>query len=272
MPSIIASLQELARENHRLVGPRAAWHIGDLAWGLGMYSDREHDWEFRVWDDGGRTVGWSWLRLPEGELDHDVHPAHRHLLDEMLDVPRASKAFGFAHDDEEVAALARHGFTVPDTTIHFNARSLDGLPEQPPLPDGFRLRTVEPGDVPERVAVHRDAFAPSRVTEEGYMHVQASWPYRASLDCIVEAPDGRIAAFALLWPDDENGVGELEPVGTRTDFRRLGLAAAVCMFALHRWRGQGGRSAIVYCSRAPACALYRSLGFEQHSSIVGYSR
>jgi ribosomal protein S18 acetylase RimI-like enzyme len=272
MDSIIASLQELARENHRLVGLRAAWHIGDIAWGLNAHKGRKHEWEFRVWEDAGRPVGWSWLRVPEGELDHDVHPAHRHLLDEMLDEPRASKAFAFEHDEEEVAALARHGFLKPGPKpLQFNARSLDTLPE-PTLPNGFHLRTVEPEDLSERVAVHRDAFAPSRLTEEKYANVQAAWPYRASLDCVIEAPDGRLAASALLWPDDENGVGELEPVGTRAEFRRLGFAAAVCTYALHRWREQGGRTAIVYSTTAAARALYRSLGFEHHSSIVGYER
>src|SRR5881227_2916368 len=27
------------------------------------------------------------------------------------------------------------------------------------------------------------------------------------LDCVVEAPDGRFAAYVLAWPDDANGVG-----------------------------------------------------------------
>ena len=74
--------------------------------------------------------------------------------------------------------------------MHFLARDLPEAPEPPPLPDGFRCRTVEPDDLAERVAIHRDVWAPSRVTETSFATVQASWPYRASLDCVVEAPDG----------------------------------------------------------------------------------
>jgi len=111
--------------------------------------------------------------------------------------------------------------------------------------------------------VHRDAWEPSRVTEASYARVQEAWPYRKTLDCVVEAPDGRFAASAILWPDDANGVGELEPVGVRPEFRRLGLGAAVCTFALQRWFEEGGRRAIVYCESEPACALYASIGFEQ---------
>ena len=178
------------------------------------------------------------------------------------------------------AALGRHGFTRPDETnvnrqgplMHFLALDLTEAPEAPPLPDGFRCRTVEPGDLAERVAIHRDVWAPSRVTESSFANVQESWPYRASLDCVVEAPDGRFAAYCLVWPDDENGVGELEPVGVREEFRRRGLGTAVCAFALRRWHEERGRQAIVYCENDAACGLYESLGFRRHATVVGYSR
>ena len=67
-------------------------------------------------------------------------------------------------------------------------------------------------------------------------------------------------------------VGELEPVGVRAEFRRRGLGAAVCTFALRRLHEEGGRQAIVYCATEPACALYESLGFRRHASLVSYSR
>jgi GNAT superfamily N-acetyltransferase len=271
-PEIIAAMHELALEQRRELGVRAPWHVGDLTWGLYQHSDREHDWDFRTWTDGGRTVAWSWLRLPEGDLDHDVHPAHRHLLDEILDEPRAVKAFSFDDDEEYVAALARHGFVEPGRPTHFNARNLAEMPATPPLPEGFRCRNVGPADLAERVAIHRDVWAPSRVTESSFANVQGSWPYRGSLDCVVEAPDGRFAAYALMWPDDENRVGELEPVGVREEFRRRGLGAAVCTFALRRLHEEGGRSAIVYCANEGACALYESLGFQRQGSIRPYSR
>lgn len=62
----------------------------------------------------------------------------------------------------------------------------------------------------------RQILARHGLTEPGRaIHVTAEWPYRASLDCVIEATDGRFAADVLAWPDDENGVGLLEPVGTR---------------------------------------------------------
>jgi GNAT superfamily N-acetyltransferase len=268
----LPALQSLALEAHRLEGRRATWHVGDVAWGLRQHAGREHEWQIRLWEDGDRVVAWSWLRMNRATLDHLVHPEYSALLDDVLDEPDAREAFALEDDRETVVALARHGFTRRGEAMDLNARDVGEPPAVPALPDGFRLRSVEPGDLAERVAVHRDVWAPSRVTEESYANVMRAWPYRPSLDCVVEAPDGRFAAYCLLWPDDENGVGELEPVGTRQEFRGRGFGAAVCVFALRRWYDEGGRQAIVYCVTDPARALYRSLGFECHTAVVGFAR
>jgi ribosomal protein S18 acetylase RimI-like enzyme len=271
-PEIIAGMQQLALEQRRLLGDRASWHIGDVAWGLRQHEGREDEWSIRLWVEEGGVVAWSWLKRDGNVLEHDVHPEHRNLLDEILAEPRARAAFSFEDDVDERAALARHGFTTPTTRMHFYVCTLDSPPELPVLPDGFRYRTVKAADVSERVAIHRDVWAPSRLTESSFAGVRAAWPYRETLDCVVEAVDGRFAAYALLWPDDENGVGELEPVGVREEFRRRGLGQAVCRYALRCWHEQGGRRAIVYCMTDGACALYEAVGFHRHATLTGYAR
>jgi ribosomal protein S18 acetylase RimI-like enzyme len=264
-------MQQLAIEQRRLLGPRAPWHVGDVAWGMRQHEGREHEWKFRVWEDGDRVVAWSWLK-EGGKLELDVRPDRHDLLDEVLAEPDARTAFGFEDDADLRAAFARHGFVEPGEQLHFLVRTLPEAPVLPPLPPGFGYRTVEPTDIAERVAIHCDVWAPSRVTESSYATVMAAWPYRGSLDCVVEAPDGSFAAYCLVWPDDENRVGEFEPVGVREQFRRRGLGSAVCTFALQRLHEEGGREAIVYCQTVPACELYRSLGFRVHATVVGYSR
>jgi ribosomal protein S18 acetylase RimI-like enzyme len=271
-PEIVGAMQQLAVEQRRLLGLRAPWHPGGLAWQLRQHEGREHEWAIRLWVADGRTVAWSWLTRDGGVLECDVHGEHLHLLDEVLVEPAARVVYAFADDGERRAALARHGFVEPGEPLHFLARDVPEPPELPPLPDGFRYRTVTADDVAERVAIHREVWAPSRVTEESYAQVRAQWPYRESLDCVVEAPDGRFAAYCLCWPDDEHGVGEFEPVGVRPEFRRRGLGVAVCTYALQRLYEEGGRQAVVYCNSDPACALYAAGGFRRHGSLVGYTR
>ena len=273
-------MHELALEQRRELGVRAPWHVGDITWGLRAHEGREAEWKIRVWRDGNRTVAWSWLKGDRGLLEYDVRRDRLELLDEILADPDARTSVAFEDDEEVQAALLGNGFTADDdakltrhsSVLHFNARDLSEAPELPELPEGFRYRTVEPDDLAERVAIHREVWAPSRVTESSFAILRDSWPYRASLDCVVETPDGRFAAYCHIWPDDENGVGELEPVGTREEFRRSGLGAAVCTFALRRWHEEGGRQAIVYCKNDAACGLYQSIGFRRHTTVVGYSR
>jgi ribosomal protein S18 acetylase RimI-like enzyme len=273
-------MHELALEQRRELGVRAPWHVGDITWGLFQHEGREDEWAIRIWKDGDRTVAWSWLKSNRGPLEFDVRRDRLDLLDEILAEPQARSAVAFEDDEEMRSALVRHGFTQREgmdvtrqgTLLHFLARDLAEAPDPPQLPDGFGYRTVEPDDLAERVAIHREVWEPSRVTESSFAKLQAAWPYRASLDCVVEAPDGRFAAYALVWIDDESRVGELEPVGVRDEFRRRGLGAAVCTFALRRLHEEGGRQAIVYCASEAACALYESLGFRRHATLVGYSR
>jgi ribosomal protein S18 acetylase RimI-like enzyme len=61
-------------------------------------------------------------------------------------------------------------------------------------------------------------------------------------------------------------------VGVRDKFRRRGLGAAVCTYALRRLHEERGRQAIVYCVTDGACGLYESIGFRRHATLVGYSR
>ena len=116
---------------------------------------------------------------------------------------RHERAFAFVDDGERRAALARHGFTQPGEPYALpcagrpRAARAAAASGRVSLPDGPR-----PDDVPERVAIHQDVWAPSRLTEASYARVRAQWPYRESLDCVIEAPGGRFAAYCLCWLDD----------------------------------------------------------------------
>lgn len=257
-------MQRLAIEQRRVLGLRAGWHPGDLAWSLRDATD------VRLWEEDGDAVAWAWLH--DGELDVDVRHDRGALLDEILAEPAARTAWAFEDDADSRAVLERHGFVQPGAVLRYFARDLAERPQPPAPPDGFSYRTAGEGDLAERTDAHREVWHPSRLTEEVYAQVRATPPFRESLDCVVVAPDGRIAGYCLVWPDDENGVGELEPVGVRPAYRRRGLGGAVCTYALSRMWDEGMRKAVVYCMTDEACALYASIGFVEHARLVAYSR
>jgi ribosomal protein S18 acetylase RimI-like enzyme len=265
-------MQELVQELWRLEGPYVQTHVGDLAWGS-THPGGAPPWRARLWEDSGRVVACAWMRRP-AELEYEIYPEHRpgSLQDEILawfereSEGDALTTYSLSTNAERLAFLEERGYEPHprEKPLDYHVRALDE-PTQIELPPGFRLRTVEPGDFERRVAVHRAAWEPSRVTEESYRDVMAAWPYRADLDCVVVAPDGSFAASCLAWLDEENGVGELEPVGTVPAFRRRGLASAVCRFALRRLHEAGATQAVVCSSTPEAKALYESIGFREHT-------
>ncbi|GAA2351590.1 GNAT family N-acetyltransferase [Streptomyces violaceusniger] len=172
--------------------------------------------------------------------------------------------------------LRRRGYEGQEGASFFayHSRPLADLPE-PELPAGFVARSVRGAeDLERRVAVHQAAWNSVRVTTESYQVVMSSWPYRPELDWVVEDVEGRFAANCLIWYDDRNGVGLIEPVGTDPQFRRRGLSRAVCLAALHALRDVGASTAIVY-PRGDAAypipqILYQGMGFRPYARTRTY--
>ncbi|MBE3013206.1 GNAT family N-acetyltransferase [Microbispora sp. NEAU-D428] len=279
----LRAMQDLAG---RLWSPGATWHVGDLAWERFQHAGREHEWRTMLWDAGGTTAAWGWA--DSGHLGLVADPGHPSLADEVLDwfaatapatAPRPARTVTVSSTETHLfPALDRHGYRRTGEGpffVHMVMDLADGLPEPSP-PAGYRLRAVGDADVPQRVAAHRAAFHPSRVTEESYRAVRRAWPYRPDLDWVAAAPDGRAAAFCLVWLDEANRAARIEPAGTAPGHRRRGLARAVCLAALHAVRRAGARRAVVSPRGDDAypvpARLYRSLGFRECARSLGYRR
>ena len=103
----------------------------------------------RLWEEDGAVVAWSWLKrgAVPGQLEHDVHRRTvGELLDEILAEPDAARvAFAFEDDPERAGQRSRGTASSVSrrTAMHYNWCATSGEPpEPPPLPDGFRFRTV----------------------------------------------------------------------------------------------------------------------------------
>jgi len=277
-PADLRGMQELVARVWRESGPPVSPHVGDLPWARFQHTGREHEWPTRLWEEGGEVVGWAWLRLPDS-LELLVAPGRTELVPGLIAWGEERAGTAVRLDallgTEMAAAYAGLGLVHDEEPMVWHSMRLDELPE-PRVADGYRVRHVRmPADLARRVAVHRAAFGlqrPSRVTEESYAAVTAAWPYREELDWVVEAPDGTFAASCLVWHDEENGVGLLEPVGTHPDHWRRGLASAACTAALHALRDAGAATAVVLAVSGDARALYRSLGFAERARYARFRR
>lgn len=249
--------------------------VGDLDWGRFTDEDPNAIHTAQLWLDGDNVVAIAW---PDGaRVDLMTHPEHRALENEMLqwaeqghiegsDAGKSLAAWSLENDHPRTTVLKQRGYTRTDDHFVSRTRSLDGDLPMPMLPPGFTIRNVEDeSDIEPRAEVHRAAFAPSRMTAAKHRAVMAAPTYRPDLDLIVAAPDGRFAAFCIVWFDQANQVGVFEPVGCHPDFQRRGLAKAVMTEGLRRLHVLGAQTACVlnwHDNAAPA-KLYEQLGFRE---------
>jgi GNAT superfamily N-acetyltransferase len=293
-PTELRQMQELAQQ------VTARWPellngdatVGELAWVWAKDHDALHPfWRHRMWFLDDRLAAWGWAQLPyrvprgdgtfleagAANLTWQAHPDRPGLLAEILDwydevagdVDRLLTIQ--AADPHAGSIVAAHGYAFDadagsdDGSWHqFNARDLTDVPD-PVLPPGFRFLAAEDVSVADAVLAHRNAWPRSRLTEATFDRVRRTWPYRADLHVLIGAPDGTLAATAIVWLDETTRTAEFEPVGTHHEFRRRGLGTALQLQGMHLARAAGANRMLVACLGAPAHAaardMYYGVGF-----------
>lgn len=255
------------------------WHVGDLWWGLYQNTIFDPTQDVTLWTDEQDTlVGFSWFEAPSGVTMH-VHPVWRGrgvveqaMLDQFIATHPTIKddddgklwTKAVDRDQATLTFLAAQGFERDPLHYLLLLRDLDDSLPPPSLPPGFQVRHVgAETEWTERVNVHREVWHPSRVTLDAYQRLRTVPAYQPELDLVVVAPDGSFAAYALLWLDQTNRIGEFEPVGTRSTFRGQGLGKAVMIEGLRRLQAAGMRRAFVVslADNLAAVQLYTSVGF-----------
>lgn len=275
--------------------PPGAAMRGDLSWWFAQAWPADLGERLRLWLVDGETVGWSWF---DGEaLDFAVWQANEETNERPnAEVERAILSFALeaageagggavetwaADDDRRTRELlAELGFEpvlpAPDEPPHRHVRlsqfqrsvtDAASIPDRT-LPPGYRIRSVAgEHEIDARVAVHRGAFAPSKMRAEKYKRLVRLPDYRYEDDLVVEAPDGSLASFAIAWWDPVALVGEFEPVGTDPRHQRIGLSAALLCHALGRYRALGANLVQVFsdADNLASEALYQSVGFRRRA-------
>lgn len=263
------------------------WHSGDVIWNtytLDPGSDRA-----RLWFEGDSPVAYGLLTSPD-EMEVAIHPAAPDADALLSDVATwgESTVRGWAKPGEPstvgmlvkssdsglAEALAGRGYVRRDQGGIFMRRPLTTPVEGPPLPSGMRVGDCVDIDLDERAAAHRDAWGHldhigmpgvlSSFSNERYRRLRATPGYDPALDLVVLTSDDTVAACCICWVDNRNGSGLFEPVGTRVDYRRQGLARALVLEGLRRFRQRGLHTAYIGTAsfNHPAAAAYLSCGFE----------
>lgn len=291
----LVRIQRMIAHSASVLGDCNHMHVGDFPHRL-YNGQRDHNPAdiVRVWEaENGEIVGWVLTQPRFTGFDFMVTPEYRNtaLEDEVIewgiantrewltklgiDEPVGTDFFTSDEVDNEARRLMllKHGFEPNEPVMIYTTRPIAEPIPPLELPAGFSVRSAEGEHEAGKLAeVHHGAFD-SGWSADQYLKVMRSPGYDTERELVIVAPDGRFAAFCIIWLDDLNKVGLFEPVGAHADFRRMGLTRQLMYEGLRRMQAAGMETAIVlYEVDNPASTrLYESVGFKPKYQICDYT-
>lgn len=294
MPIDIDDLISLAARE-----PARHLHLVDLPYRLSSWALERPD-NVRVWSDGaGLLQAWAVLQTPFWAIDIVADSASGpeayaqalrwaveqaqavqadpdwgrpcwfvSVLDDQVDARRTLEELGFADQG--------HVPVDPWSKVQL-VRPVTRLPYRVAVPPGYRLRGLRgSSEVSAYVELHRAVFESKNMTEGWRTRTLEQRAYRPDLDLVVEAPDGRLAAFCVGWfaASGYGGrpCGQIEPLGVAAAHRGLGLGKAVLEACCERLKAAGANEIYVETDRQRDAALgvYGAAGFRLQQDVHVY--
>lgn len=241
-----------------------ALHVADLPWRLSSPSACTPE-QTQLWEStDGRVVAWAVLQSPWHCLDYEINPdAHAAELEASIlewgvtrlsaEASRRGAPLPFyvsarKSDASRVATIERAGFAFDEWSYVHMVRDLTGSIPDAPLPNGFRIRALAGKDeVNAYVTVHRDAFDSTTMTADWRRSTLRNPHYVPELDLVAVGPDGALVAFCVCWITPPRAdlagrrVAQIEPMGVRPEYQRLGLGRALLLEAFRRAKEMGAQ-------------------------------
>ena len=252
------------------------------------------DRDSRIWlDAGDRPTAVALVALSKWGLLFYVHPQQEKALYDDIIAWASARAAEIAHERGEGVALActkirrdnpdlgklleTSGFERTDPPALRMIRPLDEALPSTPIPAGYSI-VHGPHDPETYAGMANDVSGNNSMTAENYRSRTLATEYVGELNLAAVHDDGSYAAYCWCAFDKTepkwNGLKEgwTDPIGTREEHRRKGLARALIVEALHRLRRHGIDAAILSTDsgNAAAVSLYESLGYRELYKLDSY--
>jgi GNAT superfamily N-acetyltransferase len=197
----------------------------------------------RLWFDDNQSVAWAyvdefnnlWWELDQGyeeSLGSEVIEWGEACLRKIIAKEESTALDTNCRQDytARIAFLKQHGFQQTENINVVMARDLSQPIPEPKLPPGFVIRSLMGTQEAEAVAaLHRLAFGTDYMTAENRLAIMTTSEYDPSLDLIVLAPDGTLAANCICSINERERTGSTDPVMTHPRYQGMGLARALLL-------------------------------------------
>lgn len=264
---------------------------GACRWPRNWLISRMEDWKFggnsvhlkenpgffgdnaRLWyDENGRLAGVAVSEYGKCSIYTQVHPDYPDIEKEMIpwiidtwakDKPQL-EMFVYITDQKRKKLLAEFGFEEYKDSGWMREYDLGKSLYDSPLSPGFQIERLSQNRNYESLlkAVNAAFDRPPKLPMEWLESKLFDAP-SISEDWQLSAvtPDGEHASFCFVWIDGENRIAEIEPIGTRPEFQKKGLAKAVVVECFRRLRDEGIDLAYIASGPEPLPSnkLYESL-------------
>lgn len=210
----------------------------------------------RLWFDAGQPIGWAYVDTLHNlywELEKSYTDSvgaemvvwGMNCVRKNLAAGESSTLDASCREDyqERMDFIRQHGFRQTEVvTVHMK-RNLSEHISAPELPQGFQMRSVKGIEEAEAIAsTHRAAFGTDYMTTENRLIIMNSSEYDPSLDLVVVAPDGTIAAYCTC-STKPGGQGYTDPVAVHPNYQRKGLSRALLLKGMQMLKERGMKSA-----------------------------
>ena len=168
-------------------------------------------------------------------------------------------------------SLGFEGRSLGSLRMH---RRLNGELPAHPVPPGYELRCLRPGEEEDCVGLRNACFPDDPWPRERYGEELADSPVYELDRILVTTREGKLAGTTIAWEADYGGApgGLIHWVGVHPRHRGAGLAKALNARALRQLAARGYAEAWLNTSRRfeAAVGLYHRLGFEVHREMLAY--
>ena len=227
----------------------------------------------RLWyDDSGKLAGIAVSEYGNNSIYTQVHPEYPEIEKEMIpwiiDVWSMDKQqlemYVYDSDEPRKKLLASFGFEELKDTGWMREYDLGKPLDDIGLTPDFRIeRLSENKNYRSLVDAVNAAFdRPLKLPME-WLKTKLFKAPSMSEEWQISAvtPDGEHASFCFAWIDRENSIAEIDPIGTRPEYQKKGLARAVVADCFRRLRNAGIKLAYIASGPEPLPSnkLYESL-------------